>query len=102
MPLYAIYLHIFHHIAQIYLEIRQYSCGKFRQSDDKSDCVSGIQWLCGVAIKNAAEMKLSAADIFGHHSMPLSTSTMSIFFIRRSNIKPTSIDTAITNAAANR
>ncbi|MBR1561996.1 MAG: hypothetical protein IJ645_02185, partial [Ruminococcus sp.] len=48
-PLYAIYLHIYRHIAQIYLEIRQYSCGKFRQSDEKSDCVSGIQWLCGVA-----------------------------------------------------
>ena len=49
-PLYAIYLHIFRHITQIYLEIRQYSCGKFRQSDEKSDYVSGIQWLCGVAL----------------------------------------------------
>ena len=51
--LYVICLHIFRHITQKLLEIRQYSCVDFMQSDEKIDCASPAQSLCGVAlIKN--------------------------------------------------
>ena len=44
--LHVIYLHIFRHITQILLAIRH----KFMQSDEKSDCASDAQSLCGVAL----------------------------------------------------
>ena len=50
-PLHAICLHIFRHITQILLERRQPSCVEFRQSDEKSDCASCAQWLCGIALR---------------------------------------------------
>ena len=36
----AICLHIFRHITQILLDLRQQACVGFRQSDEKSDCAS--------------------------------------------------------------
>ena len=50
-PLHTIRLQIFRHLSQIFLERRQPSCVKFRKPDEKSDGVSGAQWLCGVALK---------------------------------------------------
>ncbi|MBO5319226.1 MAG: hypothetical protein J6B01_05395 [Ruminococcus sp.] len=47
--LYVICLHIFRHITQNRLAIRQYACVAFVQSDEKSDCASAAQSLCGVA-----------------------------------------------------
>ncbi len=41
-------LHIFGHLAQILLEIRQYSCVEFMQADEKSDCEIHMQSLWGV------------------------------------------------------
>ncbi|MBR6044490.1 MAG: hypothetical protein IKP47_02525, partial [Ruminococcus sp.] len=43
-------LHIFRHITQILLALRQQGGVEFRQSDEKSDCASDAQWLCGVAL----------------------------------------------------
>ncbi|MBR6101453.1 MAG: hypothetical protein IKP95_03420, partial [Ruminococcus sp.] len=48
--LYIIRLHIFRHITQILLALRQQGGVEFRQSDEKSDCASDAQWLCGVAL----------------------------------------------------
>ena len=45
-------LHIFRHSTQNSLEIRQYSCGCFMHSDEKSDCASLALPLCGIAIRN--------------------------------------------------
>jgi len=42
-------LHIFRHLAQKSLDIRQYACGISIQSDGKSDSASSAQVLCGVA-----------------------------------------------------
>jgi hypothetical protein len=47
-------LHIFRHLAQILLERRQPSCVEFVQSDEKSDCASAQQSLCGVALNIGA------------------------------------------------
>ena len=44
-------LHIFRQLAQILLEIRQYSCVGFIQADEKSDGAIHTQSLCGVALK---------------------------------------------------
>ena len=49
--LHVICLHIFRHIAQKLLAIRQYACVVFMQSDEKSDCASAAQSLCGIALK---------------------------------------------------
>jgi len=49
--LYEIYLHISRHLAQKSLNKRQYACGISVQSDEKSDCVSFAQALCGIALK---------------------------------------------------
>ena len=46
--LHEIYLHIFRHLAQKLLDIRQYARGIFIQSDEKSVCVSFAQSLCGI------------------------------------------------------
>jgi hypothetical protein len=43
-------LHIFRHIAQILLGKRQLAVVAFSQSDEKSDCASAQQSLCGVAL----------------------------------------------------
>jgi len=48
--LHASCLHLFRHIAQILLEIRQYSCVEFVQSAEKSDCAICAQSLCGIAL----------------------------------------------------
>ena len=45
------YLHLFRHIAQKFLDIRQYACKISVQSDEKSDCVIRTQSLCGIALK---------------------------------------------------
>ncbi|MBO5320706.1 MAG: hypothetical protein J6B01_13035, partial [Ruminococcus sp.] len=47
--LHIICLHIFRHITQKLLAIRQYACVVFMRSDEKSDCASAAQSLCGVA-----------------------------------------------------
>ena len=49
-PLHVICLHIFRHITQILLALRQQGCVKFRQSDEKSDFASDAQGLCGIAL----------------------------------------------------
>jgi len=49
MPLPHSRLHIFRYIAQKLLEIREYSCVAFVQSNEKSDCASARQSLCGIA-----------------------------------------------------
>ena len=49
--LYASCLHIFRHLAQILLEIRQYYCVEFAQSAEKSDGAIRAQSLCGIALK---------------------------------------------------
>jgi hypothetical protein len=54
-----IYLNIFRHLAQKFLDIRQYACEISIQSDEKSCCVSAQQSLCGVALKNCCTKKLS-------------------------------------------
>ena len=62
--LYAICLHISRHLAQKLLEIRQYSCVVSVQSDEKSDCASDAQSLCGIAlIKCFVFIKLLTAII---------------------------------------
>ncbi len=55
--LHAACLHIFRNLAQILLEIRQYSCVEFMQADIKSDCAIHMQSLCGVALKNRTNKK---------------------------------------------
>jgi hypothetical protein len=47
-----IYLNIFRHLAQKFLDIRQYACEISIQSDEKSCYVSAQQSSCGVALKN--------------------------------------------------
>ena len=51
--LHEICLHIFHHSAQKFLDIRQYAFGISVQSDEKSDFASFAQALCGIALKLA-------------------------------------------------
>ena len=48
--LYWICLHIFRHLAQKFLDIRQYACGISIQSDEKSVGASPAQALCGIAL----------------------------------------------------
>ena len=48
--LYVINLYLFRHLAQKFLDIRQYAYKISVQSDEKSDCVSAAQSLCGVAL----------------------------------------------------
>jgi len=50
--LYWICLHIFRHLAQKFLDIRQYACGISIQSDEKSVGASPAQALCGIALNN--------------------------------------------------
>ena len=44
-------LHLFRHIAQKFLDIRQYACEISIQSDEKSDGAIRTQSLCGIALK---------------------------------------------------
>ena len=44
-------LHLFRHFARKLLEIHEYSCVVFVQTDEKSDCAIRIQSLCGAALK---------------------------------------------------
>ena len=50
--LHEICLHIFRHLAQKSLDIRQYACELSIQSDEKSVCASFAQALCSVALVN--------------------------------------------------
>ena len=43
-------LHLFRHIAQKFLDIRQYACEISIQSDEKSVGAIRTQYLCGVAL----------------------------------------------------
>ena len=54
--LWHICLHILRHLAHKFLDIRQYACGIYAQSAEKSDCASAPQSLCGVAITKKGEM----------------------------------------------
>lgn len=49
-PLSHICLQIFRHTAQKFLNIRQYACGIFVQSDEKFNFASVRQSLCSVAL----------------------------------------------------
>ncbi|MBR6044420.1 MAG: hypothetical protein IKP47_02165, partial [Ruminococcus sp.] len=57
---YIIRLHIFRHITQILLALRQQGGVEFRQSDEKSDCASDAQWLCGVAYRECYSQRWPA------------------------------------------
>lgn len=48
--LHVICLHIFRHFAHKFLDIRQYAFKISVQSNEKSDCASAAQSLCGVAL----------------------------------------------------
>ena len=48
--LHEICVHISRHLAQKLLEMRQHSCVISIQSDEKSDCTSSTQALCGIAL----------------------------------------------------
>ncbi len=50
-------LHIFCHLTQVLLEIRQYSCVEFMQADEKFYCAIHTQSLCGVALIFIKEIK---------------------------------------------
>ena len=56
--LYVINLYLFRHITQKFLDIRQYACEISMQSDEKSNCVSAAQSLCGVALKLSLKFSL--------------------------------------------
>ncbi len=55
--LHVICLHIFRHLTQKSLDRRQPACVIFMQSDEKSDCASDAQSLCGVALKIMMKLK---------------------------------------------
>ncbi|MBR6045134.1 MAG: hypothetical protein IKP47_05820, partial [Ruminococcus sp.] len=63
-PLYIIRLHIFRQITQILLALRQQGGVEFRQSDEKSDCASDAQWLCGVTLSKTAQNKYNYLDCY--------------------------------------
>ena len=48
-------MHIFRHLAQKFLDIRQYACGISIQSDEKSVGASPAQALCGIALKTSSD-----------------------------------------------
>ena len=56
-------LHLFRHLAQILLEIRQYSCVGFVQSDEKSAGAIGQQSLCGIALRHRVFRRIFRTDI---------------------------------------
>ena len=49
--LYRICLRFSRHLAQKLLDIRQYACVVFIQSDEKIDCASPAQSLCGITLR---------------------------------------------------
>jgi hypothetical protein len=53
----AICLHIFRHITQILLDLRQQACVGFRQSDEKSDCASCAPDLISASLKRIRKRK---------------------------------------------
>ncbi len=58
-------LHLFRHIAQKFLDIRQYACEISIQSDEKSDGAIHTQSLCGIAfILTLALSLIKDADNF--------------------------------------
>ena len=57
--LHVINLHISRHFAQKFLDIRQYAFKISIQSDEKSDCVSDAQSLCGIALRRKTGLKCS-------------------------------------------
>lgn len=72
VALHEICLHIFHHLAQKLLDIRQYACIAFRQSDEKSDGASFAQALCDIALtviqyRYQAETVRFQYSIFPYH-----------------------------------
>ena len=62
--LYWICLHIFRHLAQKFLDIRQYACGISIQSDEKSVGASPAQALCGIALNNPDDIIAFPAGFF--------------------------------------
>ena len=63
--LYVINLYLFRHLAQKFFAIRQYACKISIQSDEKSNCVSAAQSLCGVALKIKYITAVSVISIGG-------------------------------------
>ena len=67
-------LHIFRHLAQKSLDIRQYAFGISVQSDEKSDSASAALSLCGIAFSVSRNDELSFTSscrktgdvVFGH------------------------------------
>ena len=61
-------LHLFRHIAQKFLDIRQYACEISIQSDKKSDGAIHTQSLCGIALKinNIFSDVLTNFEFFKH------------------------------------
>ena len=56
-------LHIFRHLAQKSLDIRQYAFGISVQSDEKSDSASAALALCGIALKRGYDILLMEKGI---------------------------------------
>ncbi|MBR6103003.1 MAG: hypothetical protein IKP95_11280, partial [Ruminococcus sp.] len=57
-PLHVICLHIFRHSTQIFLAGRQPAFVKFMHSDEKSDCASDAQGLCGIAYVSSTGVRV--------------------------------------------
>ena len=66
--LYWICLHIFRHLAQKFLDIRQYACGISIQSDEKSVGASPAQALCGIALSEISPTKWSNSALSITHT----------------------------------
>ena len=60
--LYRIRLHIFRHLAQKFLDIRQYACGISIQSDEKSVGASPAQALFGIALNHGGFIMFEKKD----------------------------------------
>ncbi|MBR4622917.1 MAG: hypothetical protein IKO44_05200, partial [Ruminococcus sp.] len=83
-PLYIIRLHIFRHITQILLALRQQGGVEFRQSDEKSDCASDAQWLCGVAIIKYITLSAERQIFLMQTAIPRFKGDRCVFMICRS------------------
>jgi len=79
-------LHIFRHSTQIFLAGRQPACVKFMHSDEKSDCASDAQGLCGIALKGFEKLEHKKAQMakIGHLRFCYMISKW--FFLHRINL----------------
>jgi len=64
-------LHIFHHLAQKSLDIRQYACRISIQSGEKSDSAASAQAMCGDALTAGQESHPALMILLLYHSNKL-------------------------------